>query len=140
MYSCPKNALEGKFSVEFCVAIAFIDGKASLEQFTNERVSDPTVQELISKTKYVHLSEFERTQMGEIVVKLRDSQCYARKVERAKGTPQNPLSWGGVSRKYYDCAQSSMPKQEIDHCLEMISKLESIKDITELMNLITFHR
>ena len=38
----PKNELEAKFSMEFCVAILLLERKAGLAQFTDETVNRPT--------------------------------------------------------------------------------------------------
>lgn len=73
IYSHPKTALEGKFSLEFCVAITLIDGEVSLKQFTDEKVKDSAVQQLMEKIKYVHPPEMGAGLVdlkGELVVRL----------------------------------------------------------------------
>lgn len=49
-----RTALERKSSIEFCMAVALLDGEVGLRQFTNEKEQDPKVQELIKKVKYRH--------------------------------------------------------------------------------------
>ena len=138
IYSYPKTALEGKFSLEFCVAIALIDGEASLKQFTDEKVKNSTVQELIKKIKYVHPPEMGSGLVdlgGELVVKLRDGRIYSRKVDMAKGNPQNPLSRDELIHKYRDCVRLSLSPEDTNKSLDLLLNLESIRDIAELMDI-----
>ena len=49
----PKTGLEGKFSIEYCMAVARLDRDVKLAQFDDERVNRGDVQELLRKVKYV---------------------------------------------------------------------------------------
>ena len=141
IHSHPKTALEGKFSLEFCTAVALIDGGVSLKQFANEKVKDSVVQELIKKIKYVHPSEMGAGLIdlgGELVVKLRNGKIYSRKVDIAKGNPENPLSSDELIHKYRDCAGLSLSPEDTNKSLDLLLNLESIRDIAELMDIFTF--
>ena len=48
----PKNELQAKFSMEFCMAILLLDGRAGLNEFTDEVVLRPDVQALIEKVDF----------------------------------------------------------------------------------------
>jgi 2-methylcitrate dehydratase PrpD len=137
----PKTALEGKFSLEFCVAIALLDGEVTLRQFTDEKVGEYAVQELMKKVKYVHPSEMGASLMelnGEVVVKLRDGNVFSCKVDVAKGDQKNPLSWEEVSHKYKECVHPYLSLIDTNKSLDLILNLESIGDVSELMDIFTF--
>jgi 2-methylcitrate dehydratase PrpD len=143
-HSRPKTALEGKFSLEFCVAIAFLDGQATLREFTDEKVKDSAVQEFMKRVKYVHPPEMgvllipQEVCRGEMVVKLRDGKTYSSKVDVAKGEPQNPLNREEVSSKYWACVCPPLSSRDAEHSINLISGLESVEDITQLMDIFTF--
>ena len=140
-YSRPKTPLEGKFSLEFVVAIALIDSEVTLKQFTEEKVKDAAVQELIGKIKYAHPPEMGTgltNLRGELVIKLQNGEVYSRRVDIAKGKPDNPLSMGEMKNKYRDCARSSLSPEDVQRSLDLISRLDSINDIAELMDILTF--
>ncbi|GAG89324.1 unnamed protein product, partial [marine sediment metagenome] len=140
-HSHPKTGLEGKFSLEFCVAIALIDGEVSLKQFSDEKVRDPAVQELMKKIRYVHPPEMGSGLVdlgGEIVARLQNGNAYSRKVDVAKGNPKNPLSWEELTNKYRDCVRLSLSAENMNTSLNLILHLESISDIAELMDIFTF--
>src|SRR5260221_6075871 len=48
----PKNELQAKFSMEFCMAILLLERKAGLEQYTDEVVNRPDVQAMIAKVNF----------------------------------------------------------------------------------------
>ena len=141
IHSRPGTALEGKFSLEFCIAVTLIDGEASLKQFTDEKVMDSTVQELVKKVKYVHPPEMKSglTNLGgELVIRLKDGGTFSRKVDIARGNPENPLTQDELINKYRDCVRHSLSPGDIDKSLEMLLNLESIADVAELMDILTF--
>ncbi|HEY7218073.1 MAG TPA: MmgE/PrpD family protein, partial [Candidatus Binatia bacterium] len=54
IYPMPKTALEGKFSIPFCMAIAVLERKAGIAQFQDRRVRDKKVADLMKRvTLYV---------------------------------------------------------------------------------------
>ncbi len=48
----PRNELQAKFSMEFCMAILLLERKGGLEQFTDEVVNRPDVQAMIQKVDF----------------------------------------------------------------------------------------
>src|SRR5262245_50731306 len=49
IYPMPKTALEGKFSIPFCMAIAILERKAGIAQFQDRKVRDKRVVELMKR-------------------------------------------------------------------------------------------
>ncbi|GAI94825.1 unnamed protein product, partial [marine sediment metagenome] len=142
IHSRPRTALEGKFSLEYCMAVAIIDKEVGLKQFTDDKVKDPEIQELISKVRYTHPPEMGSTSTDsmrgrvEVVVRLDDGAELSRLVEVAKGDPENPLTVKEMESKFLDCAQVVFSRQDAKRILNEVSTLERIKDISVLMELL----
>ncbi|MBE0415602.1 MAG: MmgE/PrpD family protein [Dehalococcoidia bacterium] len=137
IYSHPKTGLEGKFSVEYCVLRALMENGVSMKHFTDEKVMEHTIQELIPKVKYIPDPEAMLFTPFEVVVKLKNGRVLSHKVTSLTGDPSNPVSQDDLHAKYRDCAAAVLSPQEIERSLEMASNLEKLKDITPLMNIIT---
>jgi len=134
----PVTALEGKFSMEYCMARALIDGDLRIPQFTSEKVLDPAAQELLKKVRYVHPSGEEDQSLPEkVVVTMQNGQQYSHEVLYAKGSPENPLTNEELTTKYRDCCSRILPPKLINHSLEMVTHIEELEDITKLCELIT---
>ena len=63
---------------------------------------------------------------------------YSRQVDVAKGDPRNPLSTDELINKYQDCVRLFLSDEDTDKSLDLLLKLESARDIAELMNIFTF--
>ena len=66
--SAPPNGYAGEILTPYCIAVGFIDGKAGLGQFTEERASDPDRGALAAKVSYVidPADEYPRNFSGHI--------------------------------------------------------------------------
>jgi 2-methylcitrate dehydratase PrpD len=137
----PKTGAEAKFSMEFGMAVALIDGKAGLLQYTTERVVDPRVQELLTRVSFVHPPESSgylgmETYPEQVTVKLRDGTVYSHEVLDSKGRPGNRLSEAELVEKYRECAARAISPERIDRSLAMLQGLEELRDIGELMDVL----
>jgi len=146
-YVYPKDSLEAKYSVPFVVAVTLVDGGATLKQFTNEKVQDLKVKELISKVKvYIHPDLADRidrtklsaTQMARayITIRLISGEEYSRWTESAKGYVDKPLTEREFFERYYSFASLVLSSHSIKETFEMVRSLEKIRDIGELMFLL----
>jgi 2-methylcitrate dehydratase PrpD len=137
----PKSGYEGKFSIPYCIAAALLRGRILLEDFAEEKVADPVAQALLSKVEYEHPQAYKDNPMSlatEVVVKLANGAEYSRKVDPPKGDAGNPMTDEELSAKFQDCTRSVLSQKEAGKLLEMILALESLKNVSELMNKITY--
>jgi 2-methylcitrate dehydratase PrpD len=135
LYLEPKTGLEGKFSAEYCTARALLDNSVGLQDFTDERVNQPDVRQVMLKIK--RRIDPDMTMLASTLnVKLKDGRKFSQHVEVVRGRPQNPLSEEEMVAKYKDCAQFVLSSGDIDRSLELLKNLEEVEDITELMNIL----
>jgi 2-methylcitrate dehydratase PrpD len=141
IHSRPGTALEAKFSLEYCIAVALLDGQAQLKQFSADRIQETAVQQLLRKVKYAHPA---RMGMGlgdepcEMQVTLSDGNTYLRKERKPKGTPENPLSREETAQKFMGCVEGRLSASNAGRAIEQVYNLESVEDITQLMDMFTF--
>ncbi len=130
LHTCPKTGLEGKFSVEYCITRALLNGKVGLEDFTDARVSEPQAQEIVSKIKR-RLDPSFPALATTVDVKLRDGRQFTQRLDAPR-----PPGYEELVAKYKDCAQFVLSPQDINRSLELLENLESVKDIAELMGIV----
>jgi 2-methylcitrate dehydratase PrpD len=142
-YSRPQTASEARFSMHYAMAAALLDGELTLKQFTDEKVTARSAQELMAKVTLVELeTEQKEEQMHSdppqiVTVKLQDGRAYSHQVPFAKGEPQNPLTAEEMIHKFRDCAGIVLSSVDIDRIVELVMKLESLPDIAPLMQLLS---
>ncbi len=128
----PRTGLEGKFSLEYCVARALLSGEVRLQHLTDEAVTEPQVKSLIEKMKWVE--KYPMPVMGtpegmgskSVTVKLKGGQEYCQEVTIAKGMPQNPLTPDEFSSKYRDCASAVLSQEDVEKSLSILANLEKL--------------
>src|SRR5216117_2796880 len=104
----PRNELQAKFSMEFCMAILLIERKAGLEQFTDDVVNRPDVQALLQRVDFGVSAEAEAAGFDKmttiIEVELDDVTVVKGAADYGKGSPVNPMSDDELEEKFMECA------------------------------------
>jgi 2-methylcitrate dehydratase PrpD len=146
-YSNPVNGDEARFSIEHSVAAVFLEKeRVFLEAYTDEKALDPNYKEARQKVKVIVHPEWTAGVMGtiggfeEVIVKVKDGKVYNKKCEKAKGDPPLYLSEEEVLDKFRKCAEFAwfLSTSQVDCVKELVFKLEKVKDITRLMDIMTF--
>jgi 2-methylcitrate dehydratase PrpD len=128
-----KTALEGKFSMPYCVAVALIDGDAGLKQFTDERVMRKDVQDLHRK---VSLVEHDLKTIYEVIVKVKSRKGSFEKASvHSKGSPENPMSYSEMTDKFKMCVEGILTAKAAEAAIKEITRLEGLKNIGSLVKL-----
>lgn len=103
----PPNGYAGKFSTPYCIAVGFLDRKAGLEQFTDERAMDPRLRELAGKVNYVvnPNDPYPRNFTGHIRAMLKDGSVREVRRGHMRGGQHEPLTDEDIHQKFLDNAR-----------------------------------
>lgn len=142
IYDQAATALQGKFSMPYCVAVALLDGAVGLAQFTDERVHRADVQALMPRVRmFVHPEQTTRdclpTRFSEVAITLRDGRRLTRRVRHAKGQPHNPLTDAELTAKFRDCAARVLTPERAESVVAAVQGLETIGDVGVLARLLS---
>jgi 2-methylcitrate dehydratase PrpD len=134
----PRNELQAKFSMEFCMAILLLDGRAGLNEFTDEVVLRPDVQRMIEKVDFVVDAEAEAAgyhlMTTLIDVELADGKHVKGRADFGKGSPAMPMNYEDVAGKFRENAEfAKFPAQQAEEVIAMVRELESLPKIATLM-------
>jgi 2-methylcitrate dehydratase PrpD len=138
----PKTGLEAKFSMEFCLAILLLEGKAGLGQFSDNVVERPDVQEMIRRINFYVDPEAESAgydKMKSILkVHLKDGRVIAGRADFGKGSPANPMSFDETATKFRGCAEfAEWPKAKTESIIAFTKTLEAALDMSALSPLLS---
>ena len=134
----PMNELQAKFSMEFCMAILLIEGRAGLGEFTDEVVLRPDVKAMIEKVDFVVDKDAEAAgyhKMTTIIdIELADGRNIPGRADFGKGSPANPMSYEEVANKFRENAEyAKFPKAQAESVVAMVRDLETLPSIDRLM-------
>lgn len=127
----PQTGLEGKFSLEYCLATAILRGRVSLGDFTDEQVENPQIRSFLPRIKTKQNSALPPWSVR-LRAKLRDGRILEQEGGRSPGI----TDWDELAAKYRDCLGAILPAELIQHSFQMIQDLEKIKDISELIKVL----
>jgi 2-methylcitrate dehydratase PrpD len=134
----PVNELQAKFSMEFCMAILLLEGRAGLGEFTDEVVARPDVKAMIEKVDFVVDQDAEAAgyhKMTTIIdIHLADGRTISGRADFGKGSPADPMSYEEVAAKFREnAAFARFPAGQAEQVVAMVRELETLPSIAPLM-------
>jgi 2-methylcitrate dehydratase PrpD len=135
----PTNELQAKFSMEFCMAILLLEGRAGLSEFTDEVVLRPDVKAMIEKVDFVVDAEAEAAgyhKMTTIIdIELTGGRKISGRADFGKGSPAMPMSYDDVANKFRENAEfAKFPTKQAESVIAMVRELETLPSISRLMD------
>lgn len=130
----PGNALERKFSLPFCAALAVLEGRAGESQFKEKKVHDGRVREIMSRIRAFPEGSLSETEAN-VVIKTRGGGQLNQRVVAPKGDRRNPLSFEEIVEKFQDITQELLTGAQRDQLLDAVKNLERIEDASKLIAL-----
>ncbi len=137
----PDSPLDAKFSLQYVIARALVDGHVGVADFDGSAYRDPRVLALLPR---VHVAPYDDTQFtadnhfgGAVRVALRDGSVATARVEQALGrTSENPVPPDRLRSKFALCAATVLRDAAVAPIAEAIECIETLGDMRALTNLI----
>jgi 2-methylcitrate dehydratase PrpD len=141
IYHQPRTGLEGKFSMEFCMAALLLYGKAGLSEFTDGVVNRPEVQNMMARVRFGINPVAEAAGYNKMTtileIHLQDGRTIQGRADFAKGSPAIPMSYAEVADKFLDCAAfAGWPHEKANAVVAAVRGLESLPDVRSLTALL----
>ena len=138
----PKTGLEGKFSMEFCLAILLVERKAGLGQFSDKVVQRPDVQAMMRRVNLYVDPEAESAGFDKMTsilkITLKDGKVIAGRAAFGKGSPANPMAFEEAATKFRGCAEyAEWPQAKTEKIIAFVRGLETVPDMTALTPLLS---
>jgi len=134
----PSTPLAGKFSLEYCVAAALLDGCVTLGHFTEEAVSRPDLQSLLRRVEYRVPEDWQKGAgpwkqgHGRVEVRLTDGRIRTGVTTVPKGDAANPMSDAELETKFLDCATRALGEARAKDALELVRSFDRLEDVRRL--------
>jgi len=127
-------------SLQYCIAVVLLEGRVLLEQFTEEKISDPKIFELAKRVEVVLDPEIEKVYperfANKVEIILNNGKGFATRVDFPTGSPEKPMSFEDVAEKFESLAQQVITKDRMDAIVEKVEKVDRLNDIRELTQLL----
>ncbi|MEO7727043.1 MAG: MmgE/PrpD family protein [Burkholderiales bacterium] len=134
----PETGLDGKFSVQYATLVALLDGEITIDSFTNERRFAPDVAALLPQVTLTVDDSIptDFDQMHTIVnVWLKNGQQLSKRVDKLSGWIGLPLTREQRLKKFFGCARRTLDDAKAQRMLTLVEQLETLDDVTEIMDI-----
>lgn len=136
----PEDALQAKFSIEFCLAAIMRERDAGVHEFSDSYVQEPETRAQIRKVERA----FEENIFGgefagygaRITVETQNGNQYTTEMREAPGSPSNPVRESRLEQKFVECAEtrfSTNQANEISDCIESLESPGAFEKFLELV-------
>ncbi len=141
VFRVPQTGLQGKFCMNYLVARAILDGKISLDHFTDAAVRDRRVLDLAEKVQMRLDPNLKTSDPGgrpcRLTLHLKNGASYTRQAEQAKGSPHFPLTSAELKGKFSECARQALTESAAVRALDYVERLETLETIKPLSEVLT---
>ena len=126
-------------SLPFALAVAAVRGKIGVDEFTEETVADPVIEEMVRRTT-VHQDDelYGRVRFsmpGRVTVRTKDGRELTDEVLYPKGNPANPMNEGEFKAKFMDMAERVLGRVQSEDLYARGRALDGEADVAGLATL-----
>jgi 2-methylcitrate dehydratase PrpD len=130
----PHSIVDAQFSAPYAAAVALVYGTGGIDAYTQARLDDPTVRELMARTDCYHDPELDavypRQWPSSAEIHLVDGQVISTRVPFATGEPENPVSRAALIEKFVSLVGESVANPST--LAETILTLDTAPDLSAL--------
>jgi len=130
IYPKASTALEGKFSMQYCLAAALTDSGVNLDTFTDEMINRENVQKVMRKVQMsIDPAQKAGTNPKEQAATIKvyvNGEVYTSTVCYPKGHPVNPFNDEEMFLKFKSCVQYAYPTDRIQAFYNDLMQIEEM--------------
>ncbi len=136
----PHTPYEAKFSIQYAVAAGLVDGRAGLEEFTEEHIADRAMQHLLARTTAREDAAFTAGYPGAWASRVRltsaSGDTREATVSHPKGMPANPMNDAEIEQKFHELVDPVVSRTTADDIVASIARLKGDDSASDLITAI----
>jgi 2-methylcitrate dehydratase PrpD len=124
----PQSVVDAQFSAPYAAAAALVFGTGGIDAYSPERLSDPTVRDLMARTDCYRDpsldAPYPRQWPAAAEIHLRDGRVLSTRVDFATGEPENPVRRAALVDKFVGLTADILndPPAAAEHILSVDSQ------------------
>lgn len=127
----PESRETADHSLPYSIAAAIVDGKVTTHSFSEEKLKDPKIWEIIDKIKGEASEEFDKMfpekQPSKVIIKTKNGREYSEYREYPKGDPREPMTMEDLEIKFNSLSDKLLSKVRQSEIINMIFNCEEMK-------------
>ncbi len=133
--AAPVTYHEAQVSLPFSVAVAMLEGKALLDQYSDRNIRNKEVKRLSGLARFETVKNLPRGVSVRISVTQSDGRRFTSQVDYPKGSIQNPMSDDELLAKFQSLAGPVLGARKAEALADGAMNVEKTGNVAELMRL-----
>lgn len=133
--TAPRTYHEAQVSLPYSVAIALVEGKALLAQYTDRKLGNTAVRRLMKLTHIETDSRLPRGVSCHTTINLASGKKFVSQVDYPKGSIQNPMSDQELGVKFESLAVPVVGAARAARIADLVMHVERCNNVGELLRL-----
>ena len=126
----PESRETADHSLPYCIAAALVDHKITTQSFSEEKMKDRRIWEVIDKIKGEASEEFEKMfpakQPSKVIVRTKDGKEFSEYLEYPKGDPREPMTIEDLENKFNALSEGLLVPRRQREVKELIFRCEQL--------------
>jgi len=131
------GVMAAQYSIPYAVIVTLCRGRPGVEDFSEQALRDQAVRSLLRRCKVVKHDRFSG--MGKITVRFRDGGVISAPVIDTN-LPISKTTKEAVVNKFLDLTSSVFTREQAEKVIETIDRLEHLRDVRRLTEMIVSER
>jgi 2-methylcitrate dehydratase len=136
----PKTRETADHSLPYLLALGLTDGYINTESFSDERIADPGLRQLMQRIRIAENKEFTREFPSKLVTKIevttRDGQRMVETAVYPKGHAKNPMSDADLESKFAGLSEGLLTPDQRDALLSALWNVENAADVGKVLAMV----
>ncbi len=136
----PESRETADHSLPYCIAAAVVDKKITTATFSEEKLKDPRIWEVIDKIKGEESEEFDKMfpekQPSRATIKTKDGNVYSEYLEYPKGDPREPMTIEDIDNKFSGLSEGLLSEEKQQSIKTIVLNAENYNTTEFMSNLV----
>jgi 2-methylcitrate dehydratase PrpD len=135
MYDEPQNEMQARFSLQYCVAVALLNGRLRLADFTPSAVNRPAVRHLLKLTRMRAYDPADEPADPDsrvahrVEITLKDGRQLRAERAHPRGSVHEPFDEHDRIQKFDDCCACALAAEDIDALRRSLARLRDLDSL-----------
>ena len=137
----PADVVAAQMNASYAAAVTLLDGDASVEQFSENRLADPAVLEIASRISFELDEDIENGGLSlrhasRLIATLNNGSSLETYNAQRPGGPGNEIPPERIMTKFRTLAGPVIGHNRADRLIELVTRLDHLADLTEIEELV----
>ncbi len=127
-------------SLPYVIAAAVADGNVLPDSFSDEKLKDPRIWDLLGKIKVITDPEidamFPGVKRARVSITSNAGETHTAQVDHAKGSPKNPMTDEDIVSKFRANAEGVLNPTQQEKVIDMTWRFDELEEIREYMKIL----